>query len=128
MKRRRKLTSGAGQEETPDFAAPRAIVFMAQASGAPRIAFGDTVNDIEIIKTQLEICSLKARCMRLVDTKDWAGYAAMLTEDFVLDIASSGKVPVIHGRDAAVKQVQASVEGAVTVHHAHLPEFELQRR
>ena len=106
--------------------APRAIVFMAQASGAPTGSLsGDTVNDIEIIKTQLEICSLKARCMRLVDTKDWAGYAAMLTEDFVLDISESGKVPVIHGRDAAVKQVQASVEGAVTVHHAHLPEFEL---
>lgn len=86
----------------------------------------NTMHDIAAIGMQLEICSLKARNLRLVDTKEWAGYTAMLTEDFVLDISEGGKVPVIHGRDAAVRQVQTSVEGITTVHHAHLPEFELQ--
>ena len=84
------------------------------------------MGDIEAIKTQLEICSLKARHLRLVDTKQWAEYAAMLTEDFVLDLSQSTNTPVIRGRDAAVKQVQASVEGATTVHQAHLPELELK--
>ena len=83
------------------------------------------MRDLDVIKTQLEIMSLKSRHMRLVDAKEWLEYTAMLTEDFILDISESAKVPVIHGRDAAVKQVRSSCEGAVTVHQAHLPEFEL---
>jgi len=50
----------------------------------------------------------------------------MLTEDFVLDISEGGKVPVIHGRDAALKQIQTSVHGTTTVHQAHQPEFEFK--
>jgi hypothetical protein len=84
------------------------------------------MHDLETIKLQLEICNLKARQLRLVDTKEWAAYAAMLTEDFVLDISQAGKVPVIRGRDAAVRQIQLSTADATTVHHAHLPEFELK--
>jgi len=83
------------------------------------------MNDIGAIRAQLEISSLKARHLRLGDLKQWAEYAAMLTEDFVLDISQSGNIPVIHGRDAAVRQIQASIQDATTVHHAHLPEFEL---
>jgi hypothetical protein len=35
------------------------------------------VNDIESIKVQLEIMNLKARHLRMVDTKDWAGYGEL---------------------------------------------------
>ena len=79
--------------------------------------------DIHTIQAQLEIMNLKARHLRLGDTKEWDAYAAMLTDDFVLDISESGKVPVIHGRDAAVKQIRASCDSATTVHQAHSPEF-----
>lgn len=84
------------------------------------------MRDIEKIQAQLELCSLKARQLRLVDTKEWAAYRAMLTEDFVLDISQGGKFPVIHGCDAAVSQIQASVANTTTVHHAHLPEFDFR--
>jgi SnoaL-like protein len=79
----------------------------------------------ETIVTQLEICTLKARNLRFLDTKQWAGYAAMLTEDFVLDMGQSA-VPPIHGRDAAVLQTSRSLEGVTSVHQAHQPEFELK--
>ena len=84
------------------------------------------MQDIEAVKMQLEICSLKARHLRLVDTKEWVGYTALLSEDFVLDISQGANIPVIRGREAAVRRVKESVEGATTVHQAHQPEFELQ--
>jgi hypothetical protein len=90
------------------------------------MAIEEMMQDIEAIKAQLEICSLKARHLRLVDQKDWAGYKQMLTEDFVLDISQSANVPVVRGCEAAVKQIQSSVEGTTTVHQAHLGEFELK--
>jgi hypothetical protein len=80
--------------------------------------------DIETIKARLEICNLKARHLRLLDTKDWAGYAGLLTEDFVLDISEGTNIPVTHGRDAAMKQIQASVGSVKIVHQAHTPEFD----
>ena len=82
------------------------------------------MQDIERIKTQLEISGLKARHLRLGDTKEWDAYSAMLTEDFVLDISQSAPVPIIRGREAAVRQIRSSVDGAVTVHQAHTAEFE----
>jgi SnoaL-like domain len=82
------------------------------------------MQSIELITAQLEISGLKARHLRLGDTRDWLNYAAMLTDDFVLDISESGRIPIIRGRDPAVQQIRSSVEGATTVHQAHLGEFE----
>ncbi len=84
------------------------------------------MHDIEAIKARIEICNLKARHLRLLDTKDWAGYASLLTEDFVLDIRQGTNIPVIVGRDAAVKHVQTSVGTIIMVHQAHLPEFDFK--
>jgi hypothetical protein len=83
------------------------------------------MRNIEAIETRLEISTLKARNLRFLDTKQWAGYAAMLTEDFVLDMGQSGNGPV-HGRDAAVQATRVSLEGATSVHQAHQPEFEFK--
>jgi len=83
------------------------------------------MNDIEAIKAQLEIYTLKARHMRMLDTKDWAGYAELLTEDFTLDISEAANIPPIAGRDAALKLIQASIGTGKTVHQIHPPEFEL---
>lgn len=78
-----------------------------------------------VTKATLAIGGLKGRCLRMVDTQDWPGYAAMLTEDFTLDLGQAPEVPVIHGRDEAIRHIRASVAGAVTVHHAHNPEFKV---
>jgi hypothetical protein len=87
------------------------------------------MNDIENIKNRLEICNeiceLKARHLRMLDTKDWAGYAALLTDDYEMDVSDGTSVPVIRGREAALKQIQSSILTAKTVHQAHMPEIEI---
>ena len=68
----------------------------------------------------------KARYCRLMDTKDWAGLAALLTEDLVFDLTDGNPdaAPIV-GRDAALEAVKASVGDAKTVHQIHSPEFDL---
>jgi SnoaL-like protein len=69
-----------------------------------------------------EIKQLKARHCRLVDTKDWAGWAeTCLTEDFRLD--SGGGVQ--EGRDVVVDSVSKSLGTGSTVHHVYTPEITL---
>jgi hypothetical protein len=66
-------------------------------------------HDLPPMDDRLALCNAKARYCRTLDTKDWAGYADLLTEDYVLDVSEGSQVPVIKGRDAAVKQVQSSI-------------------
>ncbi len=73
----------------------------------------------------LAICELKARYCRCLDTKDWVGYAAVFTEDVILDTTGSGG-PRYEGRDAAVAGVRAAVEHAITTHHVHNPEINVE--
>jgi ketosteroid isomerase-like protein len=73
----------------------------------------------------LAICNLKARYCRCLDTKDWVGYAAVFTEDVVLDTTGSGG-PRYDGRDAALAGVRAAVERAITTHHVHNPEITVE--
>ncbi|AOF94873.1 MULTISPECIES: nuclear transport factor 2 family protein [unclassified Sphingobium] len=72
----------------------------------------------------LAITELKARYCRLLDTKDWDGWAALFTPDFLLDATGSGG-PRMEGRDDAVASVRRSLETAKTVHHVHMPELTL---
>ena len=74
-------------------------------------------------ETYIAISQLKARYCRLLDTKDWAGFAALFTEDFALDASGSGG-PIVQGRDKAVAMVRASIGDAHTVHQVHGPEIE----
>jgi len=73
----------------------------------------------------LAICNLKARYCRLLDTKDWVGWQALFTEDFVLDTTGSGG-PRIEGAAAAVTAVRGSIDHAITTHHVHNPEIEVE--
>ena len=82
--------------------------------------------DIETLEAHLAIGKVKARYCRMLDTKNWAEFSALFTADFVLDISEGTSVPVIHGRAAAVQQVQSSVGAARTVHQVHTPEIELK--
>jgi hypothetical protein len=76
--------------------------------------------DIEAIK------QLKARYCRLLDTKDWAGWRDIFTDDFVSDTSPSGGV-VISGADEFVVFIKRTLgkPSQPTVHQVHAPEIEL---
>jgi len=74
--------------------------------------------EIESIK------QLKARYFRLLDTKDWDAWEQVFTDDARLRWgAEPGQV--MEGRAAIRAGVSASLEGAITVHHGHMPEIEI---
>jgi len=82
----------------------------------------EVASELRKLRDIEEIKQLKARHCRLVDTKDWAGWAeTCLTEDFHLD--SGGGVQ--DGRDAVVASVSAALNDASTVHHVYTPEITL---
>ena len=67
------------------------------------------------------ICETKARYCRCLDTKDWAGWADVFTEDMVLDTSPAGGYR-IEGRDKVIEKVRRSIGDAKTAHHVHNPE------
>jgi len=69
----------------------------------------------------LAICETKARYCRCMDTKDWAGWADVFTEDLVLDTTPAGGYR-IEGRGAAIAKVRGSIDQAKTAHQVHNPE------
>src|ERR1700754_2860917 len=68
----------------------------------------------------MAICETKARYCRCLDTKDWAGYADVFTEDLELDTPPG---TVTHGRDKAIAMIRGAVENATTAHQVHNPEI-----
>jgi SnoaL-like domain len=69
------------------------------------------------------IHSLKARYCRLLDTKDWATFIDLFTDDVILDVtADTGQSP-FYGRDALIATIQAAVANARTAHQVHSPEI-----
>lgn len=81
------------------------------------------VSDVDTIKDWMAICNAKARYCRTLDTKDWAGYRDLFTEDYELDVSEGTDLPIIRGRDAAIAQVQSSILTAKTAHQVHSPEI-----
>lgn len=80
------------------------------------------MTDLAYVTAYLAISQVKARYCRTLDTKDWAGYADVFTEDLELDTRPAGGA-LMRGRDEAVRLVRASVETAETAHHVHSPEM-----
>ena len=70
----------------------------------------------------LAICAVKAAYCRLLDTKDWDGWAKLFTEDCMIDTTGSGGI-VTTGREAFVASVRQSLEGTKTAHQVHSPEI-----
>jgi len=67
---------------------------------------------------------LKARYCRLLDSKDWAAWRALFTDDFVSDTREAGGKR-IEGADAFVAFVRKTLAARITVHQVHAPELEL---
>ena len=80
---------------------------------------------LDTIEARIALSEAKARYCRLLDTKDWTGFADLLTEDFVLDLSGASALGVINGRDAALAQIRSSIDSARTAHQVHNPEITL---
>ncbi len=73
-----------------------------------------------------EIKKLKARYFRTLDQRDWDGYADVFTDDVVVDVRDDAGPDAIHrGRAPYLEMLQPFLEGAITVHHGHMPEIEI---
>jgi uncharacterized protein (TIGR02246 family) len=82
------------------------------------------MTDIADLEAYVAISEVKARYCRALDTKDWAAYADVFTEDFELDTSAAGGPPQpIRGRDAALRMIRSAVETARTAHQVHSPEI-----
>lgn len=86
------------------------------------------MDDIEAIR------QLKARYFRYMDTKDWASYHAVFTEDVVFDVRGGMEAtpadpryadPPVTGADAAVAFIRNGLESLVSAHQGFTPEIEL---
>ena len=81
--------------------------------------------DNAYIEAYIAISQVKARYCRCLDTKDWAGYADVFTEDIELDTRPAGGT-ITYSRDEALRMVRAAVETAATCHHVHSPEMTIE--
>lgn len=97
--------------------------------------------DLETLLAFEQLRQLKARYFRCLDTKDWAGYADVFTDDATLDVSDDIRISAAYGSGFAgdpeaataglkggkmiAEFVRAGVGGARTVHHGHTAEFAL---
>jgi ketosteroid isomerase-like protein len=71
------------------------------------------------------IRAVKARYCRTLDTKDWDVFAALFTEDAVMDVSQDTGNSPITGVAAILEQVRYAVDHAATSHQVHTPEITL---
>ena len=80
---------------------------------------GQLQADIQRLKDIEEIKQVKAQYCRCVDTKDWDGYASLVTDDLTLDTEGG----LQQGRDTIVASLSQSLAAATTVHQVHVAEI-----
>jgi hypothetical protein len=80
---------------------------------------------LQALLTIEEVRAVKARYCRCLDTKDWEGFAALFTDDAVMDVREDTGSPPITGIAAIVAQVRFAVDDAATSHQVHTPEITL---
>ncbi|PIB78756.1 nuclear transport factor 2 family protein [Mycobacterium celatum] len=84
------------------------------------------MDDVTALHEIESIKQLKARYCRYLDSKDWAAWRGIFTDDFVSDtVAAGGKV--IAGADEFVAYIRKTLgkPSQPTVHQVHAPEIEL---
>jgi SnoaL-like domain len=92
---------------------------------APPMDAVDRLEAVEAIK------QLKARYFRMMDTKDWDGFAAVFAPDAVMDMSGEMRDSVTEGEGitrgntAIAEFVKRAVHPVETVHHGHMPEIEI---
>jgi hypothetical protein len=83
------------------------------------------MRDLQYFNDWHAIAEAKARYCRCLDTKDWAGFADIFTEDFELDVTHGTNNPIVKGRDAVIESIQSSILTATTAHQVHSPEMQI---
>lgn len=83
------------------------------------------MNTLKTLLTLEDIRAVKARYCRLLDTKEWDGFAALFTEDAVMDVREDTGNPPITGIADIVAQVRFAVDHAASSHQVHTPEITL---
>ncbi len=85
------------------------------------------MTDVEKLVAVEEIRRLKARRVRSMDEKDWAGYADCHTADATTYTFQSevGDAAPVTGGEAIARRLASQLEGRTTVHHVHAPEIEV---
>lgn len=80
-----------------------------------------------------EIKKLKGRYCRLLDTKDWDGFANLFTRDATLNVDTGVStmggdprpMPEMRGRAAIRSNIASMLNSATTAHQCHTPELGL---
>ena len=83
------------------------------------------MDDLARLMAIESIKQLKARFLRCMDTKDWDGFAATLSDDAVLDMSQQGSEVLEGGGKVIADWTRDAVDIAQTVHHAHTPEIDV---
>lgn len=84
------------------------------------------MSDSDIPRAFYELTQAKARYCYTLDSRDWAGFAGLMTDGVELDVSDGNTgVAVITGRDAAVEMIRGSLTDARTAHQVHTPLIEL---
>lgn len=78
-----------------------------------------------VVEACFELTRAKARYCFTLDTRDWAGFGDLMTDDVVLDVSDGTGVPVVTGRDAAVEMIRSSLTNAKSAHQVHTPLIDL---
>ena len=77
----------------------------------------------------LALHRLKSRYFRFLDTKDWARWRELFTDDLVFYIEATmlptTTEPTTVGGDEFVEYVSNLLRTSTTVHHGHMPDLEL---
>jgi hypothetical protein len=73
-----------------------------------------------------EIKQLKARYFRFVDTKQWAQWGRLFTQNVVVDFSADNTgQPPIRGREVLQSTVERLLGTCASLHHGHTPEIEV---
>jgi NADPH:quinone reductase-like Zn-dependent oxidoreductase len=84
------------------------------------------LNETERLAAIEEIKLLRARFARCMDTKQWVAMHDTISNDCVFDARMEGVVDDLWiGAEDIVANIRRTLETAVSVHHAHMPEIEI---
>lgn len=80
-----------------------------------------------------EIKRLKARYFRLMDGKDWVGFAELFAQDALFDVRGALEENLeqeqeqepIRGREAIVNYVRSGISPMTSAHYGHMPEIDI---
>src|ERR1700733_10446802 len=89
-------------------------------------AENDASTDAATLLAIESIKQLKARYCRYLDTKDWAAWRTIFTDDFVSDTSASGGQGIVGAAEfVAYPRETLGKPSQPTVHQVHAPEIEL---